>query len=259
MESDIKFSNPVVYLAPGTRLRLFVILIIAGLISPGCKKSGLFMETGETRRVSISIDDFEEIILNDKINLFLTYDTTKKLSIEAGENLIPGIGLSVRDGKLSISDNNNFQWSRNLDYTINVFVSRSYLKKITYYGAGNIKTTNTWKAEEFILDSWTGIGSADLDLETGYTELVIRKANADFTLRGSGRNTMIYCADHGSMNLEQFTSGEVVMDYRSIRDSRLNVTQHLDAKILYKGNVYYKGNPSIASFYNSTGKLIAIP
>jgi hypothetical protein len=236
-----------------------LIVVLAGLFAAGCRKNGLFMEAGPTTRIVVTVPEFNEIVLNDKINLFLTYDSIEQVSVEAGANLIPAIAFVVRDGKLAINDNNSFKWSRDLDYTINVYVSKTYLKRISYYGAGNIKTTNTWKAEEFLLDSWTGIGSADLDLEAGYTELVIRKANADFTLRGSGRVTRIYCADHGSMNLEQFITGEVIMDYRSIRDSRIHVTTHIDAKILYKGNVHYRGKPAVTSFYNSTGKLIAIP
>jgi putative autotransporter adhesin-like protein len=245
------------YTVQSTILTAALLLLI--ILSPGCRKGGLFMKEGTVKRVGRSVDRFREIVLHDKVNLILTYDTVHEVSVEAGENLLAGIMLKVEDGKLTITDENKFKWSRDLDYVINVYVNRDDLQRITYYGAGNIRTTNTLKSEEFILDSWTGIGSINLQLESGYTELIIRMANADFTLLGNSRFTRIYCADHGSMNLGHFISEEIRMDYRSIRDSRIHVTNLINADILYKGNVYYKGHPQINSFYNSTGKLIPLP
>jgi hypothetical protein len=252
MELDTKyFSDKTVKFVSA-----FILLII---FLPGCKKSGFFIKAGDIKTVILQMEDFEEIILNDKINLVLTYDTINQISLKAGENLIHDIETSVADKKLTIRDNNKYKWTRDLDYNISVHVSSDHLRKISYHGAGNITTTNVLKANEFIVDSWTGIGSFNLQLESGYTELIIRMANADFTLKGTSRFTRVYCADHGSVNLRDFKSNEMLIDYRSIRNSSIYVTSFLTANILYKGNIYYRGDPELKPFYNSSGKLIPDP
>ncbi|RYY18833.1 MAG: DUF2807 domain-containing protein [Chitinophagaceae bacterium] len=236
-----------------------LIMILLSTLVPACKKSGLFQGAGTTNKLKVEVSNFNEIVLNDKINLILTYDSTELVTIEAGANLLNGIILNVRDNKLIINDNNKYKWSRNLDYTINVYVSRTNLDRITYYGAGNIRTTNTWKADSFTIDSWTGIGTIAMDLECNYAGLIIRMANADIRLKGKSKQTSIYCADYGTLALQEFESGIVTMNYRSIRSSTIYVTKQLDAEILYKGDVYYRGTPVVKSILNSTGKLIFLP
>lgn len=229
------------------------------LIFTGCSRSGFFQKAGPLKRSVIKLAKFDEIVLNDKVNLILTYDSLDQVSVEAGENLINDVGLVVADNKLSINDNTTLRWSRDLDYVINVYISCKNLKRITYYGAGNVTTTNTWKGDSFIFDSWTGIGSVKMDLECSYTELVIRMGTADITLNGKSESTRVYCADHGTLNLRNFQTEDMNLEYRSIRNSNVHVTKLITAKIQYTGNVYYKGTPEIKSTIQSSGQLIALP
>lgn len=238
---------------------LLLMIVITTLVLPGCKKSGLFEGAGNLSKVKVSVGSFNEIVLNDKVNLILTYDSVEQVSLEAGENLMEEIKLTVLDNKLIINDNNKLKWSRDLDYVINVYVRSSRLSRLSYYGAGDIRSTNTWKAEKFTIDSWTGIGTIDLSLESGNTELIVRMANANIRLKGKSRYTSIYCADYGTVDLEHFESEEIGMDYRSIRNSTIYVTKMLTAKILYKGDVFYRGTPAINATLNSSGKLIVLP
>lgn len=238
---------------------MVMILIVVMVIPVSCKKAGLFREAGAATKMPLTLKTFDEIVLNDKINLILTYDSTEAVVVEAGKNLIDDINLTVTGNKLNIHDNNAYKWSRNLDYVINVYVSSRTLKKISYYGAGNVRMTNTWKNEEFVFDSWTGVGSADLNLDCAIAEFIIRMANADITVQGKSGFTKIYCADQGSMDLRNFDSQDIHIDYRSLRNSFVYATRFLDAIILYKGNVYYRGSPEIKSVYNSTGRLLPSP
>jgi hypothetical protein len=255
----ISLKNYLGQLRPICNSPILLTVMMALLILPGCKKSGLFEGAGTVNKVKMTVGDFSEIELNDKVNLILTYDSVEQVMVEAGINLIEDISLIVRDNKLIIKDNNKLKWSRDLDYVINVYISSSHLNRLTYYGAGNVKSTNTWRTKNFTIDSWTGIGTIDLSLESEYTELIIRMANADFKLKGKSRFTSIYCADYGTVDLKDFESEEMSMDYRSIRNSTIYVTKILTAKILYKGDVFYRGVPVINSTFGSTGKLIILP
>jgi hypothetical protein len=256
---EITFSNNAGKFCSTCNHCFLLVIAFLALALPGCKKSGLFQGAGTMSKVKMTVSDFNEIVLNDKVNLILTYDTDEQVILEAGDNLIEDISLSVRDNKLIINDNNKFKWSRDLDYVINVYVSSSHVNRLSYYGAGNVSSTNTWKANKFTIDSWTGIGTIDLSLEAENTELIVRMANADIRLKGKSRFTSIYCADYGTVDLKDFESEEISMDYRSIRNSTIYVTKLLTAKILYKGDVFYRGSPVIESTLNSSGKLVVLP
>lgn len=240
-------------------LKLVLFIFCATILFQGCKKDGLFFTAGETRLVTVKLTSFSEVQLYDKVNLVLTYDSIESVSVEAGENLLTGVSANVTDGKLVIHDNNKMKWARDLDYSITVYVHSRSLNRLTYFGAGDVRTTNTWKGDELYVDSWTGIGTIDLDIECGYAELFIRMANANFRIRGSSPRTRMYCADYGSMDLSGFATELMNLDYRSIRNSTINVTRLLSAKLLYKGNVYYYGNPQLDVDNQSSGQLIHLP
>ncbi len=242
-----------------THTALMWMLLFFVMLS-SCRKAGVFMKAGDIVSAVVVLPDFNEIELHDRIDLVLTYDTLQSMvRIEAGTNVISDIETVVNGNRLVIRDQSKFRWMRDLDYRVTVYINKDNFRKLEYHGAGNITSANMLKAREFIIDSWTGVGSFNIQLESGYTELTIRKANADINLSGSSDYTRIYCADHGSFNLLKFPSSEIHMDYRSIRDSYLNVTNVITARMLYKGNVYFKGQPEIRPFYNSSGLLIPLP
>lgn len=232
-------------------------MICCIMVMTGCKKSGFFMKEGDITRALISLPDFDEIELHDRINLVLIQDSINEgVVIEAGENIIPHLELTVTDKKLSIKDKTKFRWTRDLNYKVTAFVTKRNFRQVSYYGAGNISSGNVLNLPLFTFDSWTGTGSIRLNMEVVYSEFHIRMANADITVEGKGDFTRLYCADHGSVDLSNFSTNEMVMDYRSIRDSYINVKKLLSANMLYKGNVFYRGQPDINPVFTSSGRLI---
>ncbi|RYG01735.1 MAG: hypothetical protein EOO02_12120, partial [Chitinophagaceae bacterium] len=220
---------------PKSRKILFQLLTAVLLfVLQGCNKKGLFI-SGERKTELRTFESFSEIELYDKISLVLIQDSIHGISVEAGANLIADVETKISNGRLEIRDNSKFKWTRDLDYSITVYVHTDLLKRITYHGAGNISSTNILLADKFTMDSFNGIGNIDLALECREAELIIRMANADFRLRGKSDYTVMYCADYGSMNLSAFESKDLHMDYRSIRDSKINVTGLLSGSIHYNG------------------------
>ncbi len=237
---------------------LFLFLILSSIYS--CSKNSCPFNSGSYSRESRNLLPFNEIMLYDKINLILTEDSTQQISVEAGSNLLAGIQTGVENNILTIKDQNHCGLLRDPADQTNVYISTNQLQKITYYGAGNIHSTNFLQASEFTIDSWLGIGSINLSLKAGQTNAIIRHNNADISLTGQSQSLYIYCADVGSVNLLDFASASVFIDSRSIKDIYVNVSDSMNANILYKGNVYYKGNPSIIhSVIANSGRLIHLP
>lgn len=237
-----------------------LLLGVVMIIGPGCNKNGVFKKSGPVRSEIRVLPAISEVILYDRVNLILTEDSSQELRVETGENLIPDIETSMVSNILTIRDNSKYKWMHDLDTKVNVYMSVDGLKKITFYGAGEVTSTNELTPETFEIDSWNGTGNFRLKLRTEYTSLIIRTGNADIMLEGSSPECYIYCADQGGIDLRNYPVKNILLNHRSVRDAFIYVTNRLDATLLYTGNVYYKGSPQdIILKTNSTGRLSKIP
>jgi hypothetical protein len=200
---------------------------------------------------------FDEIILHDKINLVLTQDSIQQVRVSAGKNLLSRIQTSVSGNALTIQDNNSCNLLRDPSDQVNVYISSRLLQKITYYGAGNVNSTNTFHVPAFTVDCWQGSGTITLDLQAGQVNAVVRNENATIVLTGSADAARIYCGVAGSVDLLGLIASQVSIDHKSIRDISVHVSGKLQANIVYKGNVYYKGSPAVIdTMITGAGRLI---
>jgi hypothetical protein len=222
-----------------------------------CKDGSCPLSAGAGSSETRDLPAFSEIVLYDKINLILTQDSIQRVSLGGGANLLKGIQTTVQNGILTVQNNNHCNWLRNPDYQIDLNISTNQLEKITYYGAGNISSTNTLVATQFTMDSWEGTGSISLSLIANQVSAFVRNNNARIMLSGTSDSTYIYCGQEGSVNAIDLSSDYVSVDSKSIEDIYVKVSGGLHADVVYKGNVYYLGNPSsIDSLVTNSGRLI---
>jgi hypothetical protein len=238
-------------------IKKYLLPILVTMACSSCNRDTCPLSSGPGGTETRNLASFNEIVLYDKINLILTQDSVQKVIVGGGKNLLEGIETQVKDGLLTISNNNGCNWLRDPGYQINVYVSSSQLEKITYYGAGNITSTNSLLASQFTVDSWTGTGSITLSLVTGISNAYVRNNNAVITLNGQSDSSFIYCGEEGSVNEINFNSSYASVDSKSIENIYVNVSNSMRAVLAYKGNVYYKGNPVLLdTLISNSGKLI---
>lgn len=75
------------------------------LLLAGCEKlpgEDCFKSTGETVIEHRSVGPFENIVLEDNINLILTQGNEEAISVRAGENLLESIITEVNNNELKI-------------------------------------------------------------------------------------------------------------------------------------------------------------
>ncbi len=235
-------------------------LYILIMLFLSCSRDSCPLSAGSISSEIRNLPSFNEIDLYGKINVILTQDTVQNLRVEAGKNLLAGISTNVSGEILTIQDNNGCKLFRTDNNISSVYISIGQLKNITYYGSGNVSSTDTIRAAFFTVDCYYGSGSINLKLVADTADAIVRTENADITLSGHGDFVYIYCAEASSINLYQYTANTVNIVSKSVRDVDVNVTDSLIASILYKGNVYYLGNPkSIQTQLNNTGQLIHVP
>ena len=78
--------------------KLIFILTIIGFLGCDSEDTGdCFQESGEIVKKEIVVADFDEIIVYDKISLFIEKGPQQKVIVESGDNLFNEISAEVQD------------------------------------------------------------------------------------------------------------------------------------------------------------------
>ncbi|MER3463491.1 MAG: hypothetical protein C4329_02815 [Chitinophagaceae bacterium] len=231
------------------RYCLFILSIITFF---SCKK-GTF-DAGNTVIKERVIANVHQIILYDNINLILTQDTVEKLRIEAGENIQNEIATDINGAALTIKNTSSNQWLQYPAQKINCYVSIKQLRKIDYKSAGNITSTNTLQSDYFQIDS-EGAGDVRLSLNSIKIVANAYQENADLILSGRSDTCYAYCSSRGTIDFRNLQVRRMAVDFGSVRDGYVWATEALHAQIFYKGNLYYKGTPTVDMQLLHDGRL----
>jgi len=190
------------------------------------------------------LQSFNSITLYDNIDLVIQQDNEEKAIIEAGENLQPFITTELKDNTLTIRNNSACDWLRSANEKITITLFVKDIDNISYYGAGNISSLNQLQVDDLSIDSWTGAGDIVLNINAQSVRATIHGENADIILKGRAATGTAYCTSRGTIDLRELEVKHLTITQRSVRDAFVNVTESIEAIIMYKGNVYFRGNPS---------------
>jgi hypothetical protein len=225
-----------------------------------CNKPGCLGSAGAVNATTLSLTSFNQVVLNNNINLILTQGTEEKMVIEAPKNIIPGIIGKIEENILTISNSNECRWARDPDEKITVHLYFKTLTDILYNGSGNITNTDTLRLDHLQFETSEGAGSISLTVDNHYTGSYILQESADITWHGKSDVCFTYTNSRGNADMSDFIVKKMVIEYGGLGDTHVNVTEDLDVIIFYKGNIYYKGTPVISrAVYYSTGKLLHTP
>jgi hypothetical protein len=235
-----------------------VCLIACFFIS--CKKPGCLGNAGEMSEVSIALNPFDKLVLEDNVDLILTQGTEEKMIVQAPENMIPNITGTRSGNTLTISNTTDCRWARNPDEKVTVHLFFKNLTSINYKGSGHITNTDTIRLDALKIETAIGAGDITLTLDNRYTGTYIYQENAHITLHGATAICYTYTNSRGITDMRDFRTKKMVIEYGGMVDTYVNVSDSLDGIIYHTGHIYYKGNPAITrSLYYSSGRLIHTP
>ena len=98
-----------------------------------CKKENLcdcVKTTGSHKVEYRSLQNFRCIYLKDKMDLYITQDSSYEVRVEAGSNLMGLIKTELDGETLKVFNNNRCNWVRGYKHKINVYVSAPYFKHL---------------------------------------------------------------------------------------------------------------------------------
>lgn len=233
--------------------------IMGVVLLNGCAKDGgnCASSSGEIARQVRNVSAFNQIELNNNVNLILTTDTNGPLVVEAGKNLLGGITTNVQERTLFISNNNKCNWLRDYSKPVNIYISVQSLWKIRYNSIGTISTTGALKLDSLSVEVWGGSGTIDLTLDIKKGNFSLGMGTADFKLRGESPVTSVYVGDYGLYDGRELNTEYTYITSVGSNDCYVKSSHVLEATIKSIGNIYYTGNPTnIKTNITGTGKLI---
>ena len=224
------------------------LFVVASVFS--CQKAEdrrCFKSTGEQSELQVIPESpIDSLFLNDNLTYLLVPDVEEYVSIQGGENVIPFVSIDQSQGRIEIRNSNKCNFLRSFKKDIVVEIHLNQLRYLEYTGGGSIHSSDTLNAPDFRLRIIGGGGPVDLTLASGYIEAVVTEGYGDFTLRGTTLGAFFLCQTNSFCNTNDLVvSGDLFVNSNTGADMYVNAAgAQLNAKIMRKGNIFYKGTPS---------------
>ena len=195
--------------------------------------------------------------MHDNVTVILTHDSSDKIVVEAGKNIISGITTEVVDRNLIIHNRNSCNWVRNYEKPINVYVSSKSLWKVWYESSGDLISKNTLSYDSIKIETWGGCGKIDLDLNIVSGYFIQNLGTSEFILSGVCGICSIYAGEYGPFLCQDLSTAYCFINHSGSNDCWVKVSTTLGATVNSIGNIYYTGNPDTLDItINGSGQVI---
>ncbi len=243
----------------GISILLFIFLGCNAEDAPTCVKT-----SGKIIAEEFAVDAFEEIIVYERVKLFLEQGDEYKVKIETGENLREKVYAEVENNRLQLRNENSCNLFRDYEIT-KIYVTTPTLNWLQNSSGSTIESMGTLKFSELWLRSFNQEedpnihtnGDFILDLEV--ENLRITNDNiSNYFLSGKAANVNLFFAN-GDGRLE--AADLIVQHYdvlhRGTNKLIVNPQQSLKGVIFGFGDIISKNRPPIVDVeQHYTGRLI---
>ncbi len=232
-----------------------IFLLFIGLSLSGCDAEdapGCFKKAGAIITRELSVSSFEEVIVYERVKLFITQGDTYKVVVETGENLAEGVSATVENNRLSIRNSNSCNLVRAYEIT-RVFVTVPRLTWLqnssgsTIESIGAIKVDSLWlrsvNQERDLSIHTDGDFKLDLDVEN----LRITHDNySNYFLSGKVLNfNAFFAAGDGRLEAANLIVQNYNVFHRGTNKMIINPRNSLIGNIYSNGDIIAKNRPPV--------------
>ena len=232
---------------------------------------------------------FETICIYNNVNVKLVNSDRQYIELTCPENLIGKVITKVQGDSLIIKNENEYNWLRSYDYSIDMTVYYDSLREITYASIGDLRCFDSIRGfgalsidtipidtlmtdtlnviidsietcwnHAFVLRIKEGSGDIDLCFNCDVLKTVFSFGTSKVTLRGIAGYTEHYLKSYGTIHAENLNSNIVKVQSQSTNDIYVWARNELVAFLSSTGNVYYKGSPWILKECTNEGEVIKL-
>jgi hypothetical protein len=222
----------------------FIALAIIGLGSCSSNSSKENMEKGDSVTDVRKISGISHVKISGIINLYLSQGDDESLRIEGNEKAISL--LEITDGgdllEIRYKDENNVKDIFE-DFTPDIYLTVSDLRKLSFDGVTNIKSENTFELEEVIILG-DGIGTIDLSLEAKTIDATFNMMG-NIVLRGKAETIKLSNEGMGQIDASELITQKMILNSSGIGKIDVYCEGELSITVNGIGSVNYSGNPNV--------------
>lgn len=234
---DIFNDKLVTFGTQNNRIMRLIIGLVATLWLTSCV--GLVGERGNGVRIeeTITVDEFDRLEIGGEFIVKLSQSEGREVLIEADENLLDYIEISVRGNSLIVDT------ERRLDSRegIVLHIPVQSLRSLSCSGAAEVSTTNPLQTEKIDI-TLSGAGKLDLMLDAVDIALDVSGATLIY-LEGAANNLDVNMSGAGSLEASELEVVDCRAQISGIGKILVNVTGTLDADVSGLGEIEYVGEP----------------
>ena len=241
------------------------LFFLVSLTLVSCSK----FSNGEPVTEQRTVGHFETLCMFSNVNVNLKHSSQPHLELTCPKNLIDNIVTEAVGDSLVIRNDNNFDWLRSYDYTIDLNIYYDSLREINFASTARLTSLDTLRGmimldslettvHGFILRITEGCGDIDLCFSCDVLKTVFSFGTSKVTLRGKAAYAEHYLKSYGAIHAENLKSYIVKVQSQSTNDIYVWARNVLEAYLSSIGNVYYKGNPWIVQECTNEGQVIKL-
>lgn len=226
--------------------RLIIYSLIFVFIS--CKKdeNGVCLKgTGENATEVRTIPDIKYLDASDRFEIVYHQDSTYKIELKGGKNLLPGIVTKVNGDSLILRNGNACDWYRNYKHKIYIHLHTPSLQQVRYSGSGTFRSELPIKGSKFVVETWDSGGDIFLTTDQIDTLLVANHAGtADFYINGTANKFYAYTGGNGFIHAQNLYSSDAFVNNSGTGQIKARAAIYFEIQVFYTGNVFYYGHPA---------------
>jgi hypothetical protein len=231
-------------------MKQLLLLSALSIIVFSCKKENMgdcFKGTGLVKKETRILGDFDSIYVDRRLNIVLVQDSVNFAVVEAGEHLLEMIDTEIKDGKLTLRNNNKCNWVRSYKIPVNIEVHTNNLQHIVMWGASNITNKDTLRFPKLVVEYRDASGNLDLMVDNQLTNIIQHTGAGDAVIHGKTEQLTVYMSSLAFGDYTDLQAQNVYVESRSSADCRVFGNQTFTFRLRGDGNIYYKGQGEIIS------------
>ncbi|MCJ7605630.1 MAG: DUF2807 domain-containing protein [Dehalococcoidales bacterium] len=247
-----------------------ILVLVTGLLLTGCYWEDRSHEDGEKVTMHYGLAGFTEIEIGDAFQLDVIPSDTFSVTIEAGENLLDKLDVSVSGEKLIIRVDG---WSFNFSETRKAVITMPVLEGLDLSGASRTVANGFYSSEDFDLEV-SGASNLAMDMKTGNCEMNISGASrvtgslvagdidmevsgaSNINLDGSGSDIKAGVSGASRIDMDGFRVEDADVDLSGASSGSLDIYGTLDATLSGASRLTYSGEPSLGRIETSGGSSV---
>jgi hypothetical protein len=195
--------------------------------------------------------NFNEIKVQQGIQVFLTQGNSTELKVEADENIIDLLITEVKDNELKIY----FEKNVNKAKSRNVYLTANEISKIRTSSGAMIKTENTLETNTLELDSSSG---SSIKVTVNANEISSSSSSgANINVYGKAKLFSASASSGSSIDADKLETINTTAKVSSGANIDVNVSGKLVAKASSGGSIDYEGNPTEVNKDTSSGGSVS--